>query len=388
MVSRCMRKGSCGVLTLQAVLRRLSWGTIDGDFQQTMKRLRHLSQTVDSQADAARMLLDLDRNAEILDVMQSLKSSKISTDILPCYHLPSGITDRFYGREDLLQLIRIALSPSNTQPGIKSAALYGLGGVGKTQTALRYANASRESFDAILWISADNSIKMAQSFLEVAQRLGIIPSKETVQDPAAAVAMVKAWLAETTCRWLVIFDNADELSVLKNAWPGSGTGSVLITSRDFSASFSPASQGFQVKPFDPTTGAQVLLSLMNRDPSQPDNISAAKNITDTLGGLPLALNQISGFIVQQRLSLKDFLALYERNSAKILAKKSRLSEYEHSVSTVWEMALKELSGDAGNLQRLLAFFDPDRIHESILNVDASIGDDSFLFLSDEMELVP
>jgi len=48
----------------------------------------------------------------------------------------------------------------------------------------------------------------------------------------------------------------------------------------------------------------------------------ATDITNALGGLPLALSQIGGFIVQRRLALKDFLALYERNSNKINGKKS------------------------------------------------------------------
>lgn len=96
----------------------------------------------------------------------------------------------------------------------------------------------------------------------------------------------------------MVFDNADDLSILKNAWPGSGQGSVLITSRDFSASFSPAATGFHVQPFEDTVGAAALLTLVNKDDTSSENQVLAKNITHALGGLPLALNQIGGFIVQ------------------------------------------------------------------------------------------
>ena len=100
----------------------------------------------------------------------------------------------------------------------------------------------------------------------------------------------------------------------------------------------------------------------------------------------MALNQISGFIVQQRLSLKDFLPLYERNAAKIHSRKSRLSDYEYSLSTVWELALGKLSGDAAKLQKLMAFFDPDKVDERILT-DSAVEDrnSDFDFLKDEME---
>lgn len=169
-------------------------------------------------------------------------------------------------------------------------------------------------------------------------------------------------------------------------WPGSGQGSILLTSRDFSASFSPASRGFHVKPFEDSVGATALIALVNQDSVSPVNQSAARDISHVLGGLPLALNQIGGFIIQQRLALKDFLQLYERNSAKIHARKSRLSAYEHSLSTVWEIALGQLSGNASTLQKLLAFLDPDKIYESVI-IGAAGGqiDPDFDFLADEME---
>ncbi len=184
----------------------------------------------------------------------------------------------------------------------------------------------------------------------------------------------------------MVFDNADDLSILRNAWPGSGQGSVLITSRDFSASFSPAATGFHIQPFEDTVGAAALLTLVKKDDTSSENQVLAKNITHALGGLPLALNQIGGFIVQQRLALKDFLPLYEKNAAKINARKSRLSDYEHSLTTVWQLALGQLSESASRLQKLLTFLDPDQIHESVLT--SEINDDSssdFTFLSDEME---
>lgn len=187
------------------------------------------------------------------------------------------------------------------------------------------------------------------------------------------------------CRWLLVFDNADDLEITTHAWPGSGQGSILITSRDFSAGFSPAEAGIRVVAFDESVGAAVLLTLVNQDTSSPENQSAAKQITQTLGGLPLALNQIAGFIIKQRLALKDFLPLYERNSAKIHSRKSQ-SSYNHSLDTVWEMALEKLSGDASRLQKLLAFFDPDKIHESILTWETdSDSNPDFSFLNDEME---
>lgn len=163
-------------------------------------------------------------------------------------------------------------------------------------------------------------------------------------------------------------------------------GSVLLTSRDFNVARNPASDGFHVLPMDESIGSTMLLSLTGADAANSANQKEAEAISYALGGLPLALNQIGGFISQRRVPLKDFLAMYERNAAKIDARKTGLSNYEHTVQTVWEMSLGKLSGDAVTLLNLLAFFDPDAVHETILlEGSQSIEKESYQFLNDEME---
>ena len=109
-------------------------------------------------------------------------------------------------------------------------------------------------------------------------------------------------------------------------------------------------------------------------------------ITRALGGLPLALNQIGGFISQRKLPLQDFLPLYERNSAKIDSRKTGLGEYEHTLSTVWEMSLSKLSDNPCRLLNLSVFFEPDSIHELVLTEGSKLLDDEeFEFMHDEME---
>ena len=93
------------MLTIKAILQRKSWADFDGDFKQTMKRLKRLSQLVDNEADAARMRADGERNAEILAVMHALQTNKLNHDVLSCYYIPLGIADRFFGREAALQQV-------------------------------------------------------------------------------------------------------------------------------------------------------------------------------------------------------------------------------------------------------------------------------------------
>jgi hypothetical protein len=186
--------------------------------------------------------------------------------------------------------------------------------------------------------------------------------------------------------WLLIFDNADDLETVRHVWPTNGRGSVLLTTRDANAAHSTASTGFQVQPFSVTDGAEVLLNLVGLDHNSISNRDKAAEITTALGGLPLALTQIGGFIAQRKLPLRDFLPLYERNASKIDARKINIGDYEHTLSTVWEMSMKKLEGDPRVLFNMLPYFQPDSIDESILaQGSSSIDEPDYEFLHDEME---
>ncbi len=188
------------------------------------------------------------------------------------------------------------------------------------------------------------------------------------------------------CNWLLIFDNVEDLEILRLVWPGNSHGSVLVTTRDFNVAYSPASGGFHVQPFDDILGSNVLLNLVGLSTKLASGQEKALEVTRALGGLPLALNQIGGFILERKLPLQSFLPYYERNSAKIDSRKTGLSTYEHTLSTVWEESLNKLSGHPYVLLNLLVFFKPESIHEFIL-IEGSklLYDEEFNFIHDEIE---
>lgn len=186
--------------------------------------------------------------------------------------------------------------------------------------------------------------------------------------------------------WLLVFDNADDAATLRAAWPGTTHGSVLITTRNFGVVTHSAAQCIQVGVLDEEAGSQMLLRAIG-GPSlpSPQDIDDARAISQALGGLPLALTQIGGFIVQRRMRLKDFLPLYERSRLRIDAGKPTGTNYEHTLSTVWDMSFSKLSGDSMSLLKILAFLEPDAITEDIL-LQGAEGLDEFSFLTDDMEL--
>lgn len=179
-------------------LIRFGWPKLNDDFKKTINRLKKLSRAVDNEAEAIRLRTDTEKNTELLAAMDLIKDGQAQKGKLPCFYVPFGRDEQFYGREDILARIRKALDPGNGDERCRAFALHGMGGVGKTKIALQYVNSSRSKYDAIFWISADNSIKLTQSFLEISRRLGLSPDNDDAQDAVAAMAKVKAWLTETS----------------------------------------------------------------------------------------------------------------------------------------------------------------------------------------------
>jgi hypothetical protein len=178
-------------------LRRDAWGEFRNDFSRTVRRIRRLSSTVEMEAESTRMRQERAKYHEVLDVMETLKEAKIrNNDAIHYHHIPSELSPKFWGRDDALKAIHEALRQDEKSQSLKTFALYGMGGVGKTQIALQYANRNREHYEAIMWVVADSVISMGQSFMEIAKLLGLAQSDQEMQDTAAAMLNVKRWMTD------------------------------------------------------------------------------------------------------------------------------------------------------------------------------------------------
>ena len=103
---------------------------------------------------------------EIMVLQRLLTLEEIT---IPCNTILVAENLRFFGCQDLLRRLEDHLKPANMRKPLSSLALYGLGGIGKTQTALVYAYYSKlDELGAVLWIAAQNPHSIQQSFSHVA----------------------------------------------------------------------------------------------------------------------------------------------------------------------------------------------------------------------------
>jgi NB-ARC domain len=181
------------------VLRKNAWQSFQNDFSRTIMRIKRMSSSVESEVDMARMRKDELNYKEVLDLLNTVKISKLDGSKRIRYSsLPFATNNKFSGREDVLSTIQQSLDPEGIASLVKSVALFGMGGVGKTQIAIQYAYQNFDKFDVILWVAADNAITIGQSFRTIADGLGLLDDGDETKDAAAAIWKVKNWLNSTS----------------------------------------------------------------------------------------------------------------------------------------------------------------------------------------------
>ncbi len=320
-------------------------------------------------------LVDLPLLAASPAAEELTEASSPAGEHLALWNVPYMRNPHFTGREDLLQQFRERLHPRSpeeqrsTHQVVQIQALTGLGGIGKTQTAVEYAYRVLEQglFRHILWLNAASQETVLASFVALAR---LLPTYDALHetDQQKMVVAVKRWLEESTQPWLLIIDNADDLSLIKEHIPQRGPGSVLLTTRAHAVGALALS--VEVEALGWVEGMQFLLSRTQRNTSSDQEKDDAMNVVMALEAFPLALDQAGAYIEETGCSFAEYLQLYRQHRQALLARRGKqASAYPDSVATTWALSfekVKQASPAAGALLQLLAFLAPDRIPEELL----------------------
>src|SRR5262249_22072179 len=143
----------------------------------------------------------------------------------PVWNLPQR-NAAFTGRGSVLDQLRDRLSASITV--VVPQALFGLGGVGKTQVAIEYAYRFAANYDVVWWISAEQVSQVRSALGELARELRL----QETDTLGESVRQVRDALRQgRPGRWLLIFDNVGDPETIREFIP-QGPGHVLLTSRN------------------------------------------------------------------------------------------------------------------------------------------------------------
>ncbi|HJQ23982.1 MAG TPA: FxSxx-COOH system tetratricopeptide repeat protein [Blastocatellia bacterium] len=258
----------------------------------------------------------------------------------------------FTGREAELKALRASLLAGETAALVQ--AITGLGGVGKTQLALEYAYRHGADYDAVWWVRSEDPLTLASDYSSLAARLGL-PEKDATEQQVIVDA-VKEWL-RLHHGWLLIFDNAEDVKLTRGYIPPGNTGHIIITARN--RQWEGSAKPVTVKSLPVAEAIEFLC----KRTGQPED-ETAKKLAETLGCLPLALEQAAAYIKACGCTLKHYLDLFEKRQDDLMKEGEPSTEYPATVATTWNLSFQSVEEEnpaAAELLRLCAFFAPDAI---------------------------
>ncbi|MBN1174189.1 MAG: hypothetical protein JXA67_18605 [Micromonosporaceae bacterium] len=216
----------------------------------------------------------------------------------------------FTGREELLDRLHATLpeqrssvlpqTPPEQRSSVLPQTLHGFGGVGKTQLATEYAYRFRNHYDLVWWISANRATDALASIVALGEKLGVVAGG----DRRRAASEVLSHLAESSDRWLLIYDDIERPEDIGPLVPSEG-GHIILTSRK--PDWISRQKAVEVEVF---TRAESIDFLGKRSPNMSPE--AMDRIAEKIGDLPLGLEQAANFQKATAMSPDEYLALHDK----------------------------------------------------------------------------
>ncbi|KAL7796010.1 P-loop containing nucleoside triphosphate hydrolase protein [Trichoderma ceciliae] len=305
--------------------------------------------------------------------------------------VPYLLNEDLVYRRDLVEKLDRLLPQTQ---GFYSAALWGLGGSGKTQIALDLAYRRCDNGGCcVFWVHADSEATFTADYKMIGKKLGV---DSRLEGPELLDAVRSS--IEKRPRWVTIFDNADNLRLfgvgctegtsddLSRYIPQGAQGTILWTSRDarIAGTLVDPRRGIQV-PSMTRDEAKSLLATSRGNMSAAEEV-ATDHLLEELQRLPLAVSQAGAYMRQTSITTKEYLDLLMQGSSRWdLLKmddfdRHRRPEVSNSVLETWKISIKRIQEENELSYRILhviAYLDGQEIPHELM---VAAGQDS---VSDE-----
>ena len=265
--------------------------------------------------------------------------------------------------------------------------LHGTHGLGKTTTVIQYGYARKQDYDFVLYILAtDAGIENEMAFWADKYVEGVSPSAE----PHVKAKALKVWLEDETLwvkedkNWLIIFDNLESVDKLNGYFPITKKGDVLYTcNKDIRRS---TKHQLEFEQFTQEEAELFVYRKRNEDEVAKyedipkTDLAEIKELTNTLGRLPLALSVASAYMLETKKSYLQYVEMLKANPRKNIKGQIGSGNYQHdTVYDAFLISINEvttpnskfedseiISKLAETFLNLLIFYAPEDIPEELL----------------------
>ena len=251
---------------------------------------------------------------------------------------------------------------------VVTQAVYGLGGVGKSELALHHANAHRGEYQLVWWITAAGPEQVEAGLAALAGRL--CPPVALAGNTQDAAAWALGWL-QGHDRWLLILDNVDDPADVDGLLGQLRGGHIVLTTRrdiDWQRIATP----IRLDVLAPGPAAEIITTRTGYTSGQDQADAAA--VAAELGFLPLALDQAAAYMIQARTRPGQYLAKLHRHPARMYV--ATAGQAQQTIARLWDITIDAIRGsdrDAIRLLQILACYAPDNIPRVILDGQDDAG---------------
>ncbi|CQD07254.1 ankyrin repeat domain protein [Wolbachia endosymbiont wPip_Mol of Culex molestus] len=301
----------------------------------------------------------------------------------------------FTGRNSELKALHDALQRSTGRQAVilQVATISGLGGVGKSELARKYACEYKEHYDGnLVWVNAGTQKDLEESFKGLAKELNrrlpegskiFITDEDTEQEKGIRSIIKSVYRYFKDVKSLFIFDNAREYKYIRKFLPSSLHSRhkkpyVLITSHD--QKWDSVEEGdikvIRLNEFCKTEACEFVKKALNIEDNLQDQ--EIEELTEKLQYVPLALKQATVYICNKnkksklrgygRFEVSDYLKEFQQHTRKSLKEGDCEGEdrYTEAVSITCTITMTHIQKEYGcetlNILEIMAYLAPDKIH--------------------------
>ncbi|RKL04135.1 hypothetical protein BFJ70_g17220 [Fusarium oxysporum] len=275
-------------------------------------------------------------------------------------------------------------------PGSRSAALWGLGGSGKTQIALDYAYRRCDADDefCVFWVHADSEATFLADYKTIGKKLGV----DERFDGSDLLEAVRNEI-EAQSKWVMILDNADDLTLfgvsqqeqgranqnLQKHIPCAPRGTVLWTSRDahIAGTLVGARRGIEVRSMAAGEATTLLARVRDEPLTAEEAVEEAgvEALLEELQCLPLAISQAGAYMRRMSMTAEQYLDLLRQGKTRweVLklsdADRHRRPEVSNSVLETWRISMERIWMESETSYRILhviAYVDSQDIPQELM----------------------
>ncbi|KAK5096475.1 hypothetical protein LTR70_001649 [Exophiala xenobiotica] len=342
----------------------------------------------------------------------SPKNRRLSEIRRPLSKIPFSRDSHFIARQAIFDKIEEAVRTAG------SAALYGLGGIGKSQIAIEYAYrfSNLHPKAHVLWIYAGTNDRIVQEYQAISRRLRL----EGYDDPKVdQCQLVLDWLEEDQeeeeveqvgnlnrddqrKQWLIVLDNLDDATTLDQPLRAVGPGFddeslvsktlrdylpwgndqehvLLVTTRneDVARDMTEDELCVLIEPLTSEEAQELFLTRLGRHKLGTSDSAAIDPLVNHLGCIPLAISQAAAYVTRCRVTVSNYFARLQKDDEQLnthltieLQDPRRQKGWPNSIFRTWKLSFDQIQkndAEAGDLLSLMAILDGQEIPVSLLS---------------------